>query len=178
MRLQQVIDTLGIEPTDSWEDILPKYRNLAKRYHPDLVGDASSEMMKLINEAHETARNKWADIMSYLNTGNGTSGNEFLGDKILRVYQSLKSLSGINIELIGSWLWITGDTKPVKDYIKEIGQYHECGVGFSKSKLAWYIKPDKRHRKGKNMDWKSMKQMWGHQDLTTEDDEEKAGAIS
>ena len=45
---------------------------------------------------------------------------------------ALINLDGINIELCGSWLWITGNTKEHKEVLK--------GLHFrwSKSKLAWY----------------------------------------
>jgi hypothetical protein len=170
MKLQTVIDILGIETENSLEDLKTKYRNLAKRYHPDLVGDRGNEIMQMVNEAYKEASDRWNDLKDYLMSGKPSTGNELLGDKLLRAYETLKRIPGIELELIGSWLWITGDTKPVKEVIKEAGKEADCGVGFSKTKLAWYIKPEKYHRKGKGVDWDTMRATWGSQRLDKEED--------
>ena len=42
------------------------------------------------------------------------------------------NLTDIKIELIGSWIWLTGDTFNLKDKFKEIGFL------YSGSKKAWF----------------------------------------
>ena len=44
----------------------------------------------------------------------------------------LKDFKEIKIELIGSWLWITGNTFNIKDNLKELGFF------YSKNKKAWF----------------------------------------
>lgn len=47
-------EILGLDNTASTEDVKKAYRNLAKKYHPDVNKSASSEeIFKLISEAHE-----------------------------------------------------------------------------------------------------------------------------
>ena len=41
----------------------------------------------------------------------------------------------VKIELCGSWLWISGDTKPHKDNLKRIG------CRWSNNKKQWYWRP-------------------------------------
>ena len=43
-----LLATLGLPPDSSMEDIKSKFRELAKKYHPDLGGD-SSKFIELIN---------------------------------------------------------------------------------------------------------------------------------
>ena len=47
-------EILGLESTASTDDVKKAYRNLAKKYHPDVNKSASSEeIFKLISEAYE-----------------------------------------------------------------------------------------------------------------------------
>jgi len=41
-------------------------------------------------------------------------------------------LSNIKIELIGSWLWLTGDTFNIKEQLKNLGFF------YSANKKAWF----------------------------------------
>ncbi|MCL1475365.1 DnaJ domain-containing protein [Argonema antarcticum] len=41
----------------SWDEIKSAYRDLAKRYHPNVCGEeTASEIMKLINHAFDVAK--------------------------------------------------------------------------------------------------------------------------
>ena len=46
------------------------------------------------------------------------------------------NLDGITIEIVGLWIWITGNTYQVKQAIKEAGFY------FASKKIAWYWRPE------------------------------------
>ena len=50
------------------------------------------------------------------------------------IIQQIKCLKvdNIKIELIGSWLWLSGDTFKIKDKLKEIGFF------YSNNKKAWF----------------------------------------
>lgn len=47
--------------------------------------------------------------------------SEPLTETILKAYNSIKHLPGISIELVGCWLWVSGETKTVKDNLKDAG---------------------------------------------------------
>ena len=51
------------------------------------------------------------------------------------VIAALVKIPGITVEICGKWLWVSGDTKPVKDQIKA------AGLRFSGSKKMWYWRP-------------------------------------
>lgn len=105
------------------EEIKKLYRELAFKNHPDLGGD--EETMKVINSQYHDA----------LKRGNGQKSTDSDGVEHTYKYQeqteqaiidkinellSLK-MEGVEILLIGVWVWITGDTKPHKDKIKALG---------------------------------------------------------
>ena len=49
--------------------------------------------------------------------------------------QAIPTDADVKIELCGSWLWISGDTKPHKDNLKRIG------CRWSNNKKQWYWRP-------------------------------------
>ena len=55
--------------------------------------------------------------------------------------EAVKNLEGIEIELIGYWIWISGDTYNVKDEIKE------AGFKYAKNKKMWYFNPNINYKK-------------------------------
>lgn len=50
-------------------------------------------------------------------------------------------IKGLIIEVCGSWLWISGDTKPVKDQIKAVETGESYKRGWHKTKGLWYFSP-------------------------------------
>jgi len=57
MRLQEAYSVLGIPPTSSEDDAKKKYRDLTKKYHPDVNKEPGAEdKFKQINQAYETIK--------------------------------------------------------------------------------------------------------------------------
>jgi curved DNA-binding protein CbpA len=112
-------------------EIKTRYKNLAKKYHPDLGGD--SEIMKAINAEYEIVITG-----SYQAQGKSITEIEELLKKdkqAMEVLQAISGIDGIFIELCGVWLWVTGNTKDVKDKLKE------SSFKWSPKKKAWYWRP-------------------------------------
>lgn len=53
-------------------------------------------------------------------------------EEFMDIIRNLSGLSGIEVELCGSWLWISGNTYPVK------GQLSAFGCRWSKGKKKWF----------------------------------------
>lgn len=104
------------------------YHQAVKKYHPD-VNPAGEEMTKVIIEAWETL--------------NGFSGNleheqtEY-GDNLMSALNAVHNIMGLNVEICGSWVWVTGTTRDHKERLKE------TGYKFSRNKVAWYFRPDNK----------------------------------
>jgi len=49
-----------------------------------------------------------------------------------KVINELKTVKGIHVVRCGTWLWIDGETKPVKELLKKLG------CRYSSKKQEWY----------------------------------------
>lgn len=77
------------------------------------------------------------------------TNNTELKANIVKAIDTLEGVEGISLEICGSWLWIDGDTKPVKELIKSVGGR------FAGKKKKWYVRPDGAkwfHRKEQDME--------------------------
>lgn len=50
-------EVLGVSPLDSYDTVKRKYRELCKKYHPDVAGDESADKIKEIYEAWNCIKN-------------------------------------------------------------------------------------------------------------------------
>ena len=127
------------------EELRKQYRDLLKKYHPDNE-NGSEEITKAINTEYEKLfkilKNKHDSRQQNTRTGNTTNNNEssydnkkydFAEDELLReMLQKVIYLSDITIEIIGAWLWISGNTYHHRKELKELG------FKFASQKKCWY----------------------------------------
>lgn len=99
------------------DDLKQEYRKLANKYHPD-KGGSTAQFQELQNE-YEKLRNK---ILSGSSLSEAEKENEIVIDEALRAaINAIITLEGIKIELIGKWIWVSGNTFPVYKQIKSAG---------------------------------------------------------
>jgi len=126
-----------LKPEDNGLDALKRaYRDACKKYHPDVNPDGL-ELMKLINCAYEC-------LLKYEYNINQVNNEEGLDIIFQNIINKIKHLPGIQIEICGSWIWVSGNTKPIKDILKE------TGLKYAFKKKMWYFRPEgykKRSRK-------------------------------
>lgn len=112
------------------DELKAKYRELARKHHPDHGG--STEDMQEINAQYDKLSQvlpkQKADGTTYQPRPDQREAPEAFRAAVLAVI----NLEGVELELCGTWLWATGDTKPHKDTLKAAG-YH-----WSHDKAAWY----------------------------------------
>ena len=121
------------------DELKKAYRIAAMKHHPDRGGDTAT--MQAINSEYEV-RFEQLKHQHNARAAEDTSGktratSENAGDFILIVNELLK-LDGIEVELCGRWLWISGDTKPHKDRLKAIG----CRWCSKKKLWSWHFEGD------------------------------------
>ena len=113
------------------DEFKQRYKELAKKNHPDLGGCV--EAMKEINEEYELGFR--ANYKASDKNLDGVDVEDLLKeDRELRAkLYSILGVEGIEIELCGVWLWVTGNTIPVKDVLKR------NGFKWASKKKAWYF---------------------------------------
>ena len=113
------------------------YKTLAKKLHPDIGG--SEEDFKILNEIY----NNLIEHKIYF------SNSSKIDIELEKIISLILHFENINIELIGSWIWVNGDTKEIKEKLKEIG------FKWASKKKMWYY----GEMKAKNPNPKSMEEI-------------------
>lgn len=120
-------------------DIKKLYRELAMLHHPDRGGNTATmqavnaqyhEALKRADRTQETGSDGTAHTYYY----NPEHEQEIM-DKISELL-GLK-LDGIEIWVIGKWVWVQGETKPHREKLGRNG----AGLTWHSKRLAWYWKP-------------------------------------
>ena len=113
------------------------YKQLAKKLHPDVGGD--EESFKLLNAIY-------TDLIEHKIY---FSNDIKIDVELEKIISLILHFENINIELVGSWIWVSGDTKEIKEKLKEIG------FKWASKKKMWYY----GEMKAKNPNPKSMEEI-------------------
>ncbi len=112
------------------DEVKATYKRLAKEHHPDLGGDLVT--MQEINREYGLAISKLAKGADL--SEEETQQHIRFSEEYRKVLELIIQLPGIHIELVGFWIWVTGDTKPVKNVL------HNAGLFYASKKKAWYYR--------------------------------------
>lgn len=112
------------------DEVKATYKKLAKQHHPDLGGDTVT--MQELNKEYAFA---CAKVIKGANFSDEKTEQEIKFSEEYRVaLEKIIHLEDVNIELVGFWIWVTGNTYPVKAILKDAGFF------FASKKLAWYFR--------------------------------------
>ncbi|MFN0290118.1 J domain-containing protein [Pedobacter helvus] len=112
------------------DEVKATYKKLAKEFHPDLGGDTAT--MQEINKEYAFAS---AKAIKGGNLSEEEAENEIrFSEEYRQAIEKIIHLQGITIEIVGYWIWVTGNTFAVKAILKE------AGFLFASKKLAWYFR--------------------------------------
>lgn len=132
------------------DELKKAYKAAAMKHHPDMGGDTAT--MQQINAEYE-ARFEILKRSHNEKAAEDTSGKtytttESAGD-FINIINHLFRMDGIEIELCGRWLWISGNTMKHKEALKACG----CRWSSSKKMWSWHYEKDSTgwHRGNKSM---------------------------
>lgn len=114
------------------DEVKATYKKLALQFHPDRGGDTAT--MQAINAEH-------AFITALLLKGANLSQEETekemnFSEEYRKVINAIITLPDIIIECVGLWIWVTGNTKPVRK------QLRAAGLFYASVKQAWYYRSE------------------------------------
>ena len=140
-------------------ELKKQYKELAKKYHPDMGG----------NDADMASINNEYDILSARLPNISASGEEYQPnqrenakawrDCIMAIIHCI----GLEIEICGSWVWVTGNTMAHRETLKA------NGYKWSAKKMAWYWH-DEGYQKlsHKVYGLNEIRAMWGSEKVETQ----------
>lgn len=141
------------------EDVKSTFKDLAKRLHPDNGGDAEAfkAMMSEYTDAWKRYKNihKTTEGETYENTNEETAAT----DEDAKIYSDIilacMAFQDVTIEIIGSWIWLSGNTKIYSSEIKSLGFF------WSKNKKAWYYNgSNKKSKRRGRYNMEQLREMW------------------
>lgn len=151
------------------EELKKSYREWAKKLHPDLGGNAEefkamqNEYEKLwerLKNVHQNAKGE-----TYTKTSDTTTETP---QEFIHIINTLIRLRGIEVEICGSWIWISGDTRTHKEILKQLG------FKWAHKKKAWYYHKDKFRKKShEELTMDEIRDMFGSKKYEQEQEEEK-----
>ena len=154
MTREEIINEFkGVEGINEAKKI---YKNLAKKLHPDMVS-GDEESFKLLNAIY----NDLIEHKIYF------SNDIKIDIELEKIISLILHFENITIELVGSWVWVSGDTKEIKDKLKELDFKWA-----SKKKMWFYGEMKGRNPKEKSME--EIKSKYGSETLKTKEKKEIA----
>lgn len=128
------------------EEVKTEYRRLCKERHPDLgkpeERDERTQKMQEINAAYALAsavfrQQEMRDNARMHNRPEPTeqdySDAAAVDERIRQAIEKIITLDGIEIEVCGLWVWVSGDTKTHRDTFKA------AGYRWAPKKERWYF---------------------------------------
>jgi len=78
-----------------------------------------------------------------------------VSEEYRKVIEQIINLPGIIIEVVGNWIWVTGNTYPVRKELKAAGLF------FTSKKAAWYYRSEEHKTKGGKKTFAQIKAKYG-----------------
>lgn len=114
------------------EELKKEYRQLCKKFHPDLNRDIdTTNIMKEINNEYEM-------LFKKLENNETKKAGHNIDDNYRNIINSITLHDNIDIELVGFWIWVSGNTFEIKEQLKELG------FMFSGKHKKWFYNGDNK----------------------------------
>lgn len=143
------------------------YKRLLVEYHPDNNKEwDTTYIMQEINgeyaELFKRFRNKFEHSNNAKEEFSLQQYDWQKDENIRRMIWKLCSLDGINIEICGIWIWVSGNTAKYKKELKE------WGMRWAKNKQMWYIHYDDtyQHRHHKTLSMEEIRENYGSENVS------------
>ena len=115
-----------LKDVSSIAELKKTYQKLCFKHHPDRGGN--TETMQIINAEYDfllknlidqEEESEYSEEKFWQSKEQQTEVEQVIHAKIQEIIGA--NLDGIKIEIIGVWIWLSGDTKAHKEKLKELG---------------------------------------------------------
>ena len=130
MQISDAAKLLNLTGDITPEIVKAAYIAATKKYHPD-INPAGENMMKMVNAAYD-AMKSYNGILDVDGTPESTPYPDAVNDAL----NAIIDLPGLNIEICGAWIWVSGNTREHKDTLKE------TGFKYASKKKMWNFRPE------------------------------------
>lgn len=119
------------------EELKKEYGKLALKYHPDINADINADQnMKEINAEYDLLFSYIIEHSTEDQRKQYNKQGHNINDNFKEIINKIIFIPNIIIEICGSWIWISGQTKPIKDQLKQ------AGFRWAMKKVQWYWCPE------------------------------------
>ena len=151
------------------EGLRKQYKELLKKFHPDNPNGSTEatqeinaeydKLFQILKDKHDSK----ADRQGYKSSYEDMRYNFDEDEKLREVLSKIITFTGINIEIIGNWIWIDGDTYGYKDEVKAMG------FKWAREKKKWYFHTEAFRKKShKKLSIDDIRNYYGSTEVETE----------
>lgn len=143
------------ENVNNTEELRKAYLKLMKINHPDAGGDA--ETCKAINAEYERLLKVLPSGQTSKEKTKENKTQEIkLDEELRKVINKIIHMAGINIEIVGLWIWVDGNTFQWKEELKE------AGFAWSHDRKKWHFTPyEGGYHRGRKRSFDSIRNIYG-----------------
>ena len=143
------------------EELKKAYYKAAAKLHPDNGGDA--EQFKAMQAEYEKMFERLKNIHTTASGETYKKETEETPEQFAEIINKVIFMDGVTIEIIGSWIWLSGNTTAYKDQIRA------AGFWWSRSKKAWYYNgSSKKTRRRGRYSMNKLREKWGSTEVKNE----------
>lgn len=140
------------------DELRKAYRAAAMKSHPDHGG--SVEEMQAVNAAYEK---RFEELKKAHNAAHPEKPIKETPEQFRAVIENIINIPGIIIELCGSWIWVSGDTRNHKAELKAAGLYWA-----SKKKMWYWRAPEDAHHGRSSATMSHIRTKYGSERITSD----------
>ena len=127
------------------EELKKAYKKLVRQYHPDLNPGIDDAIIKAVNAEYDSM---WARLKDVHTAADGTTYTRETKtaetpQEFRAIIEALMKCNSLTIDLVGSWIWVTGNTYENRDTLKA------HGFKWANRKKAWYWHRDEERSKSR-----------------------------
>lgn len=138
------------EKCTNLEELRKAYKEALKKNHPDNGG--STEECAKINAEYKEAFEK---LKNRTTSENKEKDFDVEADEIMRDILNKIISFDINIEIVGCWIWVDGNTYQIKDNLKELG------FKWSNKRKKWHFATIETKFHKNNMTFEEIRSKYG-----------------